>query len=75
MDFSLVGLDEYIVDRIKWFAKDLYHVLEQGDFLIFYNMQVDMQGIHDLGKSEIYNRGYFILDDSKGGKLIISRRH
>ncbi len=74
-DTLLMGLDEYTVDRMKWFAKDFYHVVAQGDSLLFYNMQVDMQGIHDLGQRKAPTRGYFILDNNKGGKLISSGRH
>ena len=74
-DSLLVGLDEYTVDRMKWFAKDFYHTVEHGDSLLFYNMQVDMQGIHDVGQRKAPTRGYFILENRKDGKLISSGRH
>ncbi|MFT6335713.1 MAG: inner membrane protein [Saprospiraceae bacterium] len=75
VDSLLEALDDYTVDRMKWFAKDFYHVVEQGDSLLFYNMQVDMQGTYDLGKREAPTRGYFILENREGGKLISSGRH
>lgn len=74
-DSLLVGLDSHTADRMKWFAKDFYHVVEQGDSILFYNMQVDMQGIHDLGQRKAPTRGYFILENCIGGKLISSGRH
>jgi len=74
-DSLLVELDTHTVDRMKWFAKDFYHTVEKGDSLLFYNMQVDMQGIHELGLRKAPTRGYFILDNRKGGKLISSGRH
>ena len=74
-DSLLSDLDEYTVDRMKWFAKDFYHTVEHGDSLLFYNMQVDMQGIQDLGQRKAPTRGYFILENRKGGKLISSGRH
>ena len=74
-DSLLFELDVHTVDRMKWFAKDFYHVVEQGDSILFYNMQVDMQGIHDLGQRNAPTRGYFILENKKGGKLISSGRH
>ncbi|MFT4536504.1 MAG: inner membrane protein [Saprospiraceae bacterium] len=74
-DSLLLEMDEYTVDRMKWFAKDFYHTVEQGDSLLFYNMQVDMQGIHDIGQRNAPTRGYFILENRKGGKLISSGRH
>jgi inner membrane protein len=74
-DSLLMELDEYTVDRMKWFAKDFYHVVAQEDSILFYNMQVDMQGIHHLSTREAPTRGYFILDNKKGGELISSGRH
>lgn len=74
-DSLLLKLDDYTVDRMKWFAKDFYHVVEQGDSLFFYNMQVDMQGIYDLDNRKAPTRGYFILENKDGGKLIGSGRH
>lgn len=74
-DSLMTDLDAYTIDRMKWFAKDFYHVVEQGDSLLFYNMQVDMQGIYDLGQRKAPTRGFFILENKKRGKLISSGRH
>ena len=74
-DSLMTELDAHTIDRMKWFAKDFYHVVEQGDSLLFYNMQVDMQGIYDLGQRKAPTRGFFILENKKRGKLISSGRH
>lgn len=74
-DSLLSKIDPHHAEIMKWFAKDFYHVVEQGDSLLFYNMQVDMQGLHLVGDRVAPTRGYFILENKIGGKLIGSGRH
>jgi inner membrane protein len=74
-DDLLNPLDPHNVTVMKWFAKDFFHVVEQGDSLFFYNMQVDMQGLYELDGRIAPTRGYFILENKEGGKLIGSGRH
>jgi len=74
-DSLLTKIDSHHANIMKWFAKDFYHIIEKGDSLLFYNMQVDMQGLHLDGDRIAPTRGYFILENKIGGKLIGSGRH
>ena len=74
-DSLLRKVDSHTADIMKWFAKDFYHIVTQGDSLIFYNMQVDMQGIQKLKTRKAPTKGYFIIENKNEGKLISSGRH
>lgn len=75
-DTILRDLDTHLVDRIKWFAKDYYHVVQEHDTILFYNMQVDMQGITELNDRKAPTRGYFIIVNQPDGSYILgSGRH
>lgn len=74
-DSLLSQIDTETRTIMKWFAKDFYHVAEKGDSLLFYNMQVDMQGIHKVQNKLAPTKGYFVIENKKNGKLIGSGRH
>lgn len=74
-DSLLTTLNPHHANIMTWFAKDFYHIAEKGDSLLFYNMQVDMQGLQLDGGNIAPTRGYFILENKLDGKLIGSGRH
>ena len=45
----LEGLNEQLVDRMKWFAQGFYTVAEKDGKIRIYNMQCDMQGVRQFG--------------------------
>jgi inner membrane protein len=48
-DQLLDGLDDQLVDRMKWFAQGFYTVAEKDGKIRVYNMQCDMQGVRQFG--------------------------
>ena len=49
-DHLLEGINQEVVDRMKWFSKGFYTVVEEEDEIRFYNLQVDMRGNELSGK-------------------------
>lgn len=45
----LDGLDEKLVNKMKWFAQGFYTVAEKDGKIRIYNMQCDMQGVRQFG--------------------------
>jgi len=72
----LDGLDEYLVDRMKWFAQGFYTVAEREGKIRIYNMQCDMQGVRNfgdyIGPTAFY---YEITPKAKGGYDLTSGMH
>lgn len=61
----LVNYDEELIDRLKWFAKGFYVVGKSESGLRFYNLQVDMQGIQNLGNELAPTAFYFEIIQGK----------
>lgn len=61
----LANYDEELIDRLKWFAKGFYVVRKSESGLRFYNLQVDMQGIQDLGNELAPTAFYFEIIQGK----------
>ncbi len=71
-DDLLEGLDENLVQKMKWFSKGFYTVSEVNDEIRFYNLQVDMRGIIDNGQVKAPTAGYFILGKNPDGSAKFS---
>ncbi len=71
-DFLLNDLDPYLVDRMKWMAKDLYVVAKAEDYIRFYNLQCDMQGIRVENGQKAPTAWYFKLIPKPQGVFEIS---
>lgn len=75
-DHLLKDIDPYLVDRMRWFAKGNYHVVAEDATVYFYNLQVDMQGIHQLVNRKAPTKGYFtIYKDEFDAYILGSGRH
>ena len=75
-DHFLQGIDSHLVDRMKWFAKGNYHVVEENEIVKFYNLQVDMQGIVELEYRKAPTIGYFTITKHNSNTYILgSDRH
>jgi hypothetical protein len=48
-DSLLSGVNQELVDTLKWFSQDYYTVAEHDGKIRLYNMQCDMQGIRHFG--------------------------
>lgn len=68
----LDGLDEQLVDRMKWFAQDFYTVAEKDRKIRVYNMQCDMQGVRELGGYKAPTAFYFEIVPEENGKYKLS---
>ncbi len=55
----LDGLDEYLIERMKWFSQGYYTVAEKDGKIRIYNMQCDMQGIREFGDYKAPTAFYF----------------
>lgn len=72
----LVGLDEKLVDRMKWFAKGFYTVAEKDGKIRNYNMQCDMQGVREFGGYKAPTAFYYeITPKENGGYDLTSGMH
>jgi len=60
-DHLLEGVNQEVVDRMKWFAKGFYTVVKEEDELRFYNLQVDMRGIVHEDGTKVPTAGYFVI--------------
>lgn len=75
-DQLLNGLDEHLVDRMKWFAQGFYTVAEKDGKIRVYNMQCDMQGVREFGGYKAPTAFYFeITPHSEGGYELLSGMH
>lgn len=57
--------EDYIADKMRWFAKGFYTVEKVNDKIRVYNLQVDMRGIIMEGNKTFPTAGYFEI--SKNG--------
>jgi inner membrane protein len=67
-DHLLNGLDEHLVDRMKWFAQGFYTVAEKDGKIRVYNMQCDMQGVRAFGGYKAPTAFYFEITPEENGK-------
>lgn len=58
-DELLSGLDENLVEKMKWFAQDFYTVAEHDGKIRIYNLQCDMQGIREIEDYKAPTAFYF----------------
>jgi inner membrane protein len=63
----LDGLDEKLVDRMKWFAQGFYTVAEKDGKIRVYNMQCDMQGVRQFGDYRAPTAFYYEITPHEGG--------
>lgn len=61
-DQLLDGLDERLVERLKWFAQGYYTVAEKDGKIRVYNMQCDMQGVRQYGDYKAPTAFYFEIE-------------
>ena len=75
-DHLLEGLDEQLIDRMKWFAQGFYTVAENEGKIRIYNMQCDMQGVRQFGDYKAPTAFYFeITPHENGGYHLSSGMH
>jgi inner membrane protein len=58
-DHLLDGMDPYLAEKMRWFAKGFYTVAKNDDQIRIYNMQCDMQGIRKYGDYKAPTAFYF----------------
>lgn len=68
----LEGLDEQLVDKMKWFAQDFYTVAEKNGRIRIYNMQCDMQGVRSFGGYRAPTAFYFEVVPKNNGDYELS---
>ena len=71
-DQLLEGLDEQLVDRMKWFAQGFYTVAESEGTYRIYNMQCDMQGVRKYGDYLAPTAFYFEIEPIDSGRYHLS---
>ena len=65
-DNLLNGLDDVLVDRLKWFSQGFYTVAEHEGKIRLYNMQCDMQGVRTFGDYKAPTAFYFEISPQDG---------
>ena len=71
-DQLLDGLDERLVDRMRWFAQGFYTVAEKDGKIRIYNMQCDMQGVREYGDYKAPTAFYFEIIITENGSIELS---
>lgn len=75
-DQLLNGLDERLIDRMKWFAQGFYTVAEKDGKIRIYNMQCDMQGVREFGGYKAPTAFYYEITPKENGEYdLISGMH
>jgi inner membrane protein len=67
-DQLLSGLDEKLIDRMKWFAQGFYTVAEKDGKIRIYNMQCDMQGVREFGGYKAPTAFYYEITPKENGE-------
>ena len=67
-DQLLSGLDEKLIDRMKWFAQGFYTVAEKDGKIRIYNMQCDMQGVREFGGYKAPTAFYYEISPKENGE-------
>lgn len=70
----LDNIDPDIAAKMKWFAKQHYAVAGTPDSIRFYNLQVDMQGIHEVGEDLAPTAWYYLIVPRDDGSYFIDSR-
>ena len=70
-DHLLDGLDEYLIDRLTWFAQGFYTVAEKDGKIRMYNMQCDMQGVRQFGDYKAPTAFYYEITPLENGEFIL----
>lgn len=68
----LNGLNDRLVDRLKWFSQGFYTVAEKDGTIRIYNMQCDMQGIREFGDYKAPTAFYFQITNGPDGTYELS---
>lgn len=71
-DELLEGINQELVEKLKWFAQDFYTVAEDQGKLRMYNMQCDMQGIRYFGEYKAPTAFYFEMKPKNDGTFALS---
>ncbi len=71
-DHLLEGINPEVVAKMKWFSKGFYTVVKEGEEIRFYNLQVDMRGIVNIGGDKFPTAGYFIITPRADGSYELS---
>jgi len=66
-DQLLNGLDERLIDKMKWFAQGFYTVAEKDGKIRIYNMQCDMQGVREFGDYRAPTAFYYEITPKENG--------
>ncbi len=67
-DSLLNEVDTKLVERMRWFSKGTYTVMESDSAIRFFNLQVDMRGVIDDGVQLSPTAGFFELKKNGNGK-------
>lgn len=73
-DYLLDGLDPWLVNRLKWFSKGFYTVVEEEGKIRLYSLQVDMRGIRQVGTYKAPTVGYFEITPQPDAQYKLSYR-
>ena len=66
-DNLLNKLDPYLSNRLKWFSKGFYTVVQDNDKIRLYSLQVDMRGVKQIGNYKAPTAGYFEISSKDDG--------
>ncbi len=83
LPFEYFPINEHLLDKInpiaaekmRWFAKGYYTVVEDGENIRFYNLQVDMRGTVLVGNEKAPTVGYFEITPFPDSSFEFSSGH
>jgi inner membrane protein len=71
-DQLLDGLDDVLVERMKWFSQGFYTVAEKDNIIRIYNMQCDMQGVREFGDYKAPTAFYYEIEKFENGTYALT---
>ena len=71
-DHLLDKVSPFAADKMRWFAKGYYTVVDDGEKIRIYNLQVDMRGIVADGIRKAPTVGYFEIIPKADGQFLFS---